>query len=93
MKHMLQKLGVTELFSSDACDLKGVSPDELYVGDVVHQAVIEVDEEGGEPDAVAQEISKRMFTLRNIFPIFRADRPFLYGIFHNHELVLIGQYC
>ncbi|KAK6011107.1 hypothetical protein OSTOST_23819 [Ostertagia ostertagi] len=34
MKDMLQKLGVTELFSDDACDLKGVSPDELYVGDV-----------------------------------------------------------
>ncbi|XGW05969.1 hypothetical protein V3C99_016373 [Haemonchus contortus] len=93
LKSMLQSLGVTDLFNSHDCDLHGVSPDELYVADAIHQAVIEVDEKGREPDPVAEAVAKRMFTLRNIHPLFRADHPFLYGVFRDHKPIFIGQYC
>ncbi|KAK6039963.1 hypothetical protein COOONC_22533 [Cooperia oncophora] len=32
-------------------------------------SVFEVDEEGSEPDELAKAIDKRMFTLRNIYPV------------------------
>ncbi|KAK6039962.1 hypothetical protein COOONC_22532 [Cooperia oncophora] len=37
IKAMLQDLGISELFSRGSCDLQGVSPNKLFVEDVVHK--------------------------------------------------------
>ncbi|KIH56342.1 hypothetical protein ANCDUO_13475 [Ancylostoma duodenale] len=42
MKHMLQQLGISQLFEG-GCDLKGVcGTEDLFVDDVIHKAVVEV---------------------------------------------------
>ncbi|RCN36991.1 serine proteinase inhibitor [Ancylostoma caninum] len=93
MKQMLQQLGISQLFES-GCDLKGVcETEDLFVDDVIHKAVVEVDEEGRELDPLAAKVKGMMFTLRNIYPVFQADHPFVYGVFRGDQPILIGQYC
>lgn len=91
MKEMLVKLGIADLFSDTSCDLSGVSPDPLYVSDVIHKAVIEVNEEGTEAAAATGMVMMARSMLMEID--FVADRPFLYGIFRHGEPIFIGQYC
>ncbi|KIH46531.1 hypothetical protein ANCDUO_23416 [Ancylostoma duodenale] len=52
-----------------------------------------VDEEGRELDPIAAKVKGMMFTLRNIYPVFQADHPFVYGVFRGSQPILIGQYC
>ncbi|CAJ0589617.1 unnamed protein product [Cylicocyclus nassatus] len=94
MKEMLQQLGIRQLFSEN-CDLKGVSNEEsLYIDDVIHKAVVEVNEEGTEAAAVTAATVELMSCVINPYAtIFRADRPFIYGIYCNDEPIFIGQYC
>ncbi|WKY08902.1 hypothetical protein Q1695_001799 [Nippostrongylus brasiliensis] len=68
IKEMLVSLGITDLFDDSTCDLGGVSPDPLYVGDAIQKAIVEVNEEGTEA-AAATAIKMRMRTLRNIYPV------------------------
>ncbi|CAJ0589618.1 unnamed protein product [Cylicocyclus nassatus] len=93
MKKMLQQLGISQLFSEN-CDLKGVSDKEtLYVDDVIHKAVVEVNEEGTEAAAVTGA-TMMLTSMPMDEPIdFRADRPFVYGIYCGEEPIFIGQYC
>ncbi|CAJ0589616.1 unnamed protein product [Cylicocyclus nassatus] len=52
-----------------------------------------VDEAEQGRDPLAEQLKELMFTLRNIYDVFIADRPFVYGIFHGYQPILIGQYC
>ncbi|PVD18799.1 hypothetical protein C0Q70_21352 [Pomacea canaliculata] len=66
------------------------SEKDLYISDVIHEAVVEVNEEGTEASAAtAVKISSRSFPIR-----FRADHPFLYIIRDNtYKMVLfMGRY-
>ncbi|KAK6757343.1 hypothetical protein RB195_015270 [Necator americanus] len=93
MKKMLQNLGISHLFH-EGCDLKGVTKTEdLYVDDVIHKAVVEVNEEGRELDALGKKLKGMVRTLRDIYPVFHANHPFVYGIFRGHQPILIGQHC
>lgn len=77
----LHRLGVHTVFSRDA-DLGGISPDHLAVQAVLHEAVLEIDEQGLE-GAAATAVLMRMVSLPTGAPVdVRVDRPFLLLVRH-----------
>jgi serpin B len=79
----LQQVGVRTMFSRDA-DLTGLSPDpRLYVDDVVHEAVLRLDEQGFE-GAAATAVLMRLTSFMPAEPArtVRVDRPYLLLVRH-----------
>jgi len=86
LKKKLTELGAGEMFSSQS-DLSGISDQSLYVTEAVHQANIEVNEEGSEA-AAATAVVVGVRTIRRKKQ-FYADTPFLFMIYdfrHNVPL-------
>ncbi len=79
----LQQLGITNLFRAGQADLSGIAgaAGDLFVSDVIHEACIEVNEEGTEA-AAATAAMIRLTALRPQLPpvTLRFDRPFLFLI-------------
>lgn len=90
LRDVLPKVGVRKMFDDSEADLSGVTGGrDLCVTDVVHKAVVEVNEEGSEASAVSSAvITSRMAPLR-----FRADRPFLFFIRNSRTraVLFVGQ--
>jgi serpin B len=84
----LRELGATTMFSEEA-DLSGLSGDpRLRISDVVHQAVLRVDERGIE-GAAATAVTMRLLSTSTAEPIrVRVDRPFLFLVRHNETGVV-----
>ncbi|QFZ17321.1 serpin family protein [Saccharothrix syringae] len=80
----LRRVGVRTLFTPGA-DLTGLSPDpRLYVDDVVHEAVLRVDEQGFE-GAAATAVTMRMVSFTpedEPALVVRVDRPYLLLVRH-----------
>lgn len=86
----LRSLGLQRAFVAPAAgrgaDFGGMTSSSdpehgLFVGDVLHEALVEVDEEGTRAVAatvVAMEAGAAMPSERPFIPAFRADRPFLF---------------
>ncbi len=75
----LQALGMTVPFS-EAADFSGMTKAaSLFIGAIVHQAFVEMDEQGAEA-AAATAVMMRMTAMAPPPPIFRADRPFVFLI-------------
>jgi len=73
----LQGLGVTKAFSPDQADFSGMAtPKPLWIGEVVHQAVLDVNEEGVEAAAGTAVLMAGAGPPTNSITI-RADRPFV----------------
>jgi serpin B len=74
-------LGMKKAFSQDA-DFSGMSEQGLFIGDVVHQAFAEVNEEGTEAAAATGVEMKALLAplLPPPVPVFRADHPFIFAI-------------
>jgi len=88
---MLERMGMRDVFTGDA-DLSGIDGTmDLFVSKVVHQAVVEVNEEGTEAAAATAVIS--MTKSRPLVFNFRADRPFLFFIQHKatKSIVFLGR--
>lgn len=77
MKDTLSAMGMPTLFAPDA-DLSGMA-EGLFVSQVIHQAFIDVNEEGTEAAAATAVIGVTAISPMEI-PIFRADRPFVFLI-------------
>jgi serpin B len=77
----LSAMGMPTAFTSNA-DLSGMDGTRnLYIGDVIHQAFVDVNEEGTEAAAATAVIIQRaMATEGPPIPVFRADHPFLFLI-------------
>jgi serine protease inhibitor len=76
----LASLGMPTAFSSTA-DFSGIDGKrDLFISAVVHQAVVNVDEEGTEAAAATGVVMKRLAVKQEPIPSFRADHPFLYLI-------------
>ena len=76
----LQAMGMTDAFVYQVADLSGMDGTrELFIDDVVHQAFIEVDEEGTEAAAATAVIVATESAPMEIVDI-TIDRPFLFGI-------------
>ena len=83
LKNTLRQLGVERMFARDA-DFSGLSPDErMFVDDVVHEAVLRLDEEGLE-GAAATAVTFRTVSIEiPVDPVVVAvDRPFLLAVRH-----------
>jgi serpin B len=86
----LQSLGIQQVFSSKA-DLSGIDGrKDLYVSDVIHKAIIEVNEEGSEAAAVTDVIiSRHGPNVEPMIPLFRADHPFAFFIRDNRNGLIL----
>ena len=81
MNGPLRALGITDIFDPGACDLSGMTAAErLVVSAVIHQAFVEVNEEGTEAAAATAVISNTPSPPPPKPVEFRADRPFLFMI-------------
>jgi len=76
MVPILKELGISSIF--DKGHLAKVGPEDTYVSDVLHKAVIEVDEEGTKAAAVTVAVLKsRSMVMHDEPPEIRFDRPFV----------------
>ncbi|XP_076812982.1 leukocyte elastase inhibitor A-like isoform X2 [Clavelina lepadiformis] len=76
LHQILPKMGVTDVFSTNKSDLSGIASQTpgLFVDQVIHKAVIEVDEKGGKVDAERAEASRADISDR---VTVYADHPFI----------------
>jgi serpin B len=73
-------LGVHDAFDSQRANLNGIAPSAgLYVSDIVHEAMIKVDENGTKAAAATAVIIGTQSGNLSRF-VVRADRPFIYLI-------------
>jgi serpin B len=80
----LRSMGMQSAFS-DQADFSGMDGTRsLFIGDVIHKAYIEVNEEGTEAAAATGVVEKAMSVINELpVPEFRADHPFLFQIQDN----------
>lgn len=94
LKDPLQALGLTDAFHENLADFSLVSgvPD-LYVSDVLHKALVEVNEKGSEAAAATAVIMNLTFSPNfgeaQPLYIFRADHPFIFLIQDNASGVIL----
>ncbi|XP_021513450.1 serpin B9-like [Meriones unguiculatus] len=80
MESVFQHLGIMNVFQEGKVDLSGMSPvKDLCVSKIVHQSVVEVNEEGTEAAATLNAVNEKLCNTA----VFCADRPFLFFIRHN----------
>ncbi|NWW63683.1 OVALX protein, partial [Ifrita kowaldi] len=90
---VLTSLGMTDLFSPSA-NLSGISSAEgLRISEAIHEAYMEVTEEGTEEAGSADDTEDIQHSSE--FEEFRADHPFLFLIKHNpsNMILFFGRYC
>jgi len=77
----LKSLGLKVAFSEPEADFSGITPEDLYISDVIHKTYIKVNEEGTEAAAVTAII----FETTSVGPRdwLRLDKPFLFAITEN----------
>jgi serpin B len=84
LRKVLERLGVRRMFTRNA-DFSGLSPDQrLFVDDVIHEAVLRLDEEGLE-GAAATAVTFRTvsFEIPEEPIVVNVDRPFLLAVRHS----------
>lgn len=85
LKPPLSRLGMRLAFSDQMADFSGMhtGPEPLYISDVVHKSLVEVDEQGTQATAATGVVIKSEGSIPKppqTVPVFRADRPFLFFI-------------
>lgn len=78
----LQALGLNSVFEPVA-DLKGISDDDAFVSDIIHKAVIEVNESGSEAAAATAIVMLKCCMMIEQVQSFVVDRPFLFVIYDS----------
>ncbi|MDR3792436.1 MAG: serpin family protein [Terracidiphilus sp.] len=80
----LETMGMPDAFSEGAADFSGMTgKKDLYIKHVIHEAFIDVNEEGSEAAAATAVIMNTKSVRFDEPPTFRADRPFLFMIVHK----------
>lgn len=96
LKPTLETLGIKKIFSADA-DLSGISgAKNLYVSDVLHKAVLEVNEEGSEAAAVTGfviQLRTAAFVTPPPLPKVYVDHPFIFLIrnVNTNTIMFLGE--
>jgi len=82
LEGVLKAMGVSSLFDSMTANLTGmIEAENVAVSNVIHKAVIEVNEEGTEAAAVT---GIRIYEMSGSIPFqFKVDHPFLFAIVHK----------
>ncbi|MDM8566885.1 serpin family protein [Candidatus Halobeggiatoa sp. HSG11] len=89
LSQTLSTMGMKDAFNNEA-DFSGIDgTKKLHLSTVIHQAFIEVNEEGTEASAATGAV----FATRGITPRFRADHPFIFLIRHNpsNSILFMGR--
>jgi serpin B len=80
---VLKALGMTDAFDPLSADFSGITGNrDLVISDVVHQAVVELDEQGTEAAAATAIIMEVTSAMPEEVPpvVIRFDRPFIFAI-------------
>jgi len=86
----LQNMGVTSLFNPSEADLSYITGNrDLHVSQVIHKAMLEVNEEGSEGAAATAVIIKPISF--QILPQARFDRPFIFFIKDERSGMILFQ--
>jgi serpin B len=88
----LQSMGMTDAFYSRA-DFSGISDvEKFFIGSVLHEAFVVVDEEGTEAAAATATVM-RSFGLPGELPVFLANHPFVFLVRENSTgcILFIGR--
>jgi serpin B len=85
LRKPLTGLGMTDAFSAGADFSAITSKKPFFIGEAVHKAFVEVNEEGTEAAAATAILAPRSKPPTELpaIPIFRADHPFLFLILHK----------
>nr|QLJ11039.1 serpin 3 [Fasciola hepatica] len=90
-KELLTKLGMSSVFSRTTADLsKMCSSRSLFISDIKHKAILEVDEEGAEAVAASAAIAVPMCL---VIPEIRvkADHPFVVALVYDDKIpIFVG---
>lgn len=86
MKDVLASMGMIQAFS-DKADFSGISNLRLFISRVIHSTYCEVNEEGTEAAAVT--IIEFELTSMPMYPVFNANRPFLFFIREKNTGVIL----
>jgi serpin B len=82
LDQLLPQLGMSDAFSDTKADFSGITGKrDLHIDHVIHQAVIDVNEEGSEA-AAATTVVMNLKSV-SLTPVFRADHPFIFVIVHQ----------
>ena len=89
---LLKKLDVKTLFNTDA---QLNIADDAYISNIIHEAVVIVDESGTEASAATVVIGKSMAMPNQRIIVFKADHPFVYYIRHRPTNIILffGSFC
>lgn len=89
MNDVLQSMGLVDIFDERKSNLSNISKHLVYVSNVVHKAVIEVNEEG----TVAAAAAGAEITYLSLTPQFYVNRPFVFLIVDKttNTLLFCGQ--
>jgi serpin B len=81
----LGAMGMTNAFNAGKADFTGISTGEgLFIGDVIHKAMIDVNENGTEAAAATAVVMRATSAMPEADPVtFTADRPFIVALRHN----------
>jgi len=83
LSHDLAAMGMHDAFGPKA-DFSGMTgTHDLCISEVVHQAFVDVNEQGTEAAAATAVIMKSLAVIANPIPVFRMDHPFLFLIREN----------
>jgi serpin B len=83
LKETLATLGMSDGFDSYGANFSGIAKSGIYLSSVIHEAYVDVNEEGTEAAAAtAVEGGARPIVARKEYPpiVFRADHPFVFLI-------------
>ena len=82
LKETLQSMGMVDAFQFPGANFAGFdgNPNSLFIGQVVHKAYVDVNEEGTEAAAATAVVMSFGGMGPPHFPVFRADHPFLFLI-------------
>lgn len=89
MNDVLQRMGLVDIFNERKANLSNISKHVVFVSNIVHKAVIEVNEEG----TVAAAASGASLTFNSISQQFYVNRPFVFLIVEKmtNTLLFCGQ--
>jgi len=93
LKTMLSELGMKDAFITGVADFSGMDgADDLFIGNVLHQAFVTVDEYGTEA-AAATAVSVEATSIIDITQHVDADRPFIFLIrdIQTEAILFIGR--
>lgn len=89
MNDILQRMGLVDIFDEKKSNLSNISKHLVYVSNIVHKAVIEVNEEG----TVATAATGATLSFNSISAQFYVNRPFVFLILEKttNSILFSGQ--